>query len=45
MVAILGNPPLDFLAASKKSAEYWDQDGKSHMDLYCANQALPNLFT
>ncbi|KAG9556661.1 kinase-like protein, partial [Aureobasidium melanogenum] len=28
MVAILGNPPLDFLAASKKSARYWDQDGK-----------------
>ncbi|CAD0114711.1 unnamed protein product, partial [Aureobasidium uvarum] len=29
MVAILGNPPPDFLAASKKSAEYWDQDGIS----------------
>ncbi|KAG9647631.1 terpenoid synthase, partial [Aureobasidium melanogenum] len=45
MVAILGNPPLDFLAASKKSARYWDQDGKSHMRLYCAIQAFPNLFT
>ncbi|CAD0083647.1 unnamed protein product, partial [Aureobasidium vineae] len=29
MVAILGNPPPDFLAGSKKSAEYWDQDGIS----------------
>ncbi|KAI5193501.1 hypothetical protein E4T38_09947 [Aureobasidium subglaciale] len=28
MVAILGDPPPEFLAASKKTAKYWDQDGK-----------------
>ncbi|KAI5251000.1 protein kinase [Aureobasidium subglaciale] len=28
MVAILGDPPPGFLAASKKTAKYWDQDGK-----------------
>jgi serine/threonine-protein kinase SRPK3 len=28
MVAILGDPPLDFLQASKKSSEYWDENGK-----------------
>ncbi|KAL1304358.1 hypothetical protein AAFC00_003362 [Neodothiora populina] len=29
MVAILGNPPVDFLRASEKAVEYWHQDGVS----------------
>lgn len=28
MVAILGNPPPEFLAASKRSSKYWDQHGE-----------------
>ncbi|GAB7354241.1 hypothetical protein MBLNU459_g4778t2 [Dothideomycetes sp. NU459] len=28
MVAILGNPPLDFLRTSEKCLQYWDLDGK-----------------
>ncbi|KAH0284078.1 kinase-like protein [Aureobasidium namibiae CBS 147.97] len=27
MVAVLGNPPPEFLAASKQSSKYWDQSG------------------
>jgi hypothetical protein len=45
MVAILGDPPPEFLAASKESAKYWDQNGELGMNFWCLNQASSNLFT
>jgi hypothetical protein len=32
MVAILGEPPPDFLEASKKYAKYWDRNGESKIN-------------
>lgn len=43
MVAVLGDPPPEFLAASKESAKYWDQNGELRMTSWCLIQASSNL--
>lgn len=45
MVAILGDPPPDFLAASETSSKYWDQNGESRMYSGCATQASSDHYT
>ena len=35
LVGILGDPPPEFLAASKKSSKYWDQNGELRMNFRC----------
>jgi hypothetical protein len=44
MVAILGDPPPEFLEASKKSAKYWDRNGKSKTNPCLAARVPPNIF-
>lgn len=45
MVAILGDPPLEFLAASEESSKYWNQNGELCMNSRCATQASSDHYT
>lgn len=45
MVAVLGEPPPEFIAASEKSSKYWDQNGELRMYSHCATQSSSDHYT
>jgi serine/threonine-protein kinase SRPK3 len=45
MVAILSDPPPEFLEGSKKSAKYWDRNGESRTNPCFTARVRPNIFT
>jgi hypothetical protein len=43
MVAILGDPPPEFIEASNKSAKYWDRNGESKINPRFTARVRPNI--